>query len=341
MKNYLVVGAGFAGAVYAYELAQAGHRVTVIDRRDHIAGNCYDFVNEHGILIHQYGPHIFHTSNADVVNWLGQFTEWTPYQHKVKAKISPTELYPLPINRVASSVFSKEEILSIFFRRYTLKMWGLPIEKLNPSILQRVPIRDDDNELYFPNDEFQFMPKLGYTEIFKRILAHPHIKVITQQTFDKSMETSYDFVFNSMAIDEYYDYQFGELPYRSIKFETITLPEKSIYSTATTNFTTESGPTRVTEWKNFPNTSEQARAALKTTLTYEYPCDYKENAMERYYPVQDIDGANKAIYQKYKEIENPKVQFIGRCGTYQYLDMHQVISSSLHGVRRFLAQQAA
>lgn len=334
--NYLVVGAGFAGAVYARELAEAGNKVTVIDARDHIAGNAYDYINEKGIRVHKYGPHIFHTSNMRVVEWLSKFTDWVEHKHKVLAKHTDGNFYVLPPNRDTVARIGKENIINVFFRPYTKKMWEKEIEELNPKILERVPIRDDDNELYFPNDDFQKMPAEGYTALFERIFDHENITVKLNCNYDKSMDSEYDHVFNSMPIDQYYDYEFGELPYRSIKFETVTLPEKQIYKAATTNFTTYDGPTRVTEWKNFPNHGDNH---LATTLTYEYPCDYKDNNMERYYPVKDIEGINAEIYEKYKNIPNDKVTFIGRCGTYQYLDMHQVINQSLAGVQSFLGNK--
>lgn len=332
--KFLVVGAGFAGAVYARELAEAGHDVTVIDQRGHVAGNAYDYVNEDGIRVHKYGPHIFHTSNMEVVEWLSQFTEWVDYEHKVLAKHTDGEFYVLPPNADTVARIGKENIVDVFFRPYTKKMWAKDIEELNPKILERVPVRDDDNELYFPNDTFQKMPKDGYTALIENVLKHKNIKLMLGTKFTKELEKCVDHVFNSMPIDDYYDYAFGELPYRSIKFETVTLPERQMYKTATTNFTTEDGPTRVTEWKLFPEHGTNNHA---TTLTYEYPCDYRDNNHERYYPVKDINGETNEIYKHYQKIDNPKVTFIGRCGTYQYLDMHQVINQSLTYVRRFIA----
>lgn len=334
-EKILVIGAGLAGAVHARELAEAGFDVTVIDKRNHIGGNCYDFINEYGIRVHQYGPHIFHTSNEKVVDWLTQYTEWVDYKHRVKAKISPSNFHTMPINKNSLSSHSKEEIINIFFRPYTKKMWGLELEEISKNILDRVPIREDENEFYFPKDSFQAMPKHGYTAMFENILQHPHIHIKLGEVFNKTMEADFVHIFNSMAIDEYYDYCYGELPYRSIRFEVITLPENQMYETATTNFTTHTGPTRVTEWKNFPNGGQSD----KTTLTYEYPCDYKDNHLERYYPVQDIHGKNKEIYLKYKAIQHDKMTFIGRCGTYQYLDMHQVVSSALASAHTFIQSQ--
>lgn len=333
-KKYLVVGAGLAGAVYARVLAEAGFGVDIIDKRSHIAGNCYDFVNDYGIRQHKYGAHIFHTSNERVVNWLGRFTEWTEYKHRVLAKVNHTEYHVLPINQDTQKLYSREQILDIFYRPYTKKMWGVELDQLSPKIVERVPIRDDDNDLYFPNDRFHYLPKHGYTTMFEQIFDHNNISVSLGTTFKQSMEKNYDHVFNCMAIDEYYDYCFGDLPYRSIKFQTLTLPEERIYVTSVVNFTTYTGPTRVIEWKNFPGHGQ----GPQTTLTYEYPCDYRENECERYYPVQDRSGVNKKIYERYAEIPNVKVSFIGRCGTYQYLDMHQIVSSSLAGAEKFIKQ---
>jgi UDP-galactopyranose mutase len=211
-------------------------------------------------------------------------------------------------------------------------MWGKEIEELDPSITKRIAIRDDDNELYFPNAEYQIMPKHGYTKIFEEILDHKNITVQLNWTYGKDLEPLFDHVFNSMPIDVYYDYRFGELPYRSLKFHNIDLPMVRVLPTTVVNFTNDSPYTRITEWKNFP---EHGSNDKLTTLTYEEPCDYKDNDYKRYYPVKDIDGVNQRIYKTYKEIENPKVTFIGRCGMYVYIDMHQAIMSSLATVKRF------
>ena len=331
-KKFLVVGAGLAGAVYARTLAEHGHNVDLIDQRCHIGGNCYDEVDKHGIRIHKYGAHIFHTSNTRVVDWLSKYTTWRPYQHRVLAKVAHDEYHVLPINKKTAEKYSLEAILDTFYRPYTFKMWGKKLEELNPKIQQRVPIRDDDNELYFPNDQYQMLPEHGYTEMFSRILDHDNIRVTLGTKFDKSFEANYDHIFNSMSIDEYYDYDLGQLPYRSIKFVNHVLPEKRIYQTSVVNFTTWTGPTRVIEWKNFPGHGESDL----TVLTYEYPCAAEDNDNERYYPIQDLAGNNRALYDRYLNIQNNKVTFIGRCGTYQYLDMHQVVSSSLSAVNKFL-----
>jgi UDP-galactopyranose mutase len=212
-------------------------------------------------------------------------------------------------------------------------MWGMKLEELDPNVLKRVPIRNDLNEYYFPNDEFQFMPKDGYTEIFNNILDHPNIKVKLNTSFSRRMEKDFEHIFCSMPIDEYYENIHGPLPYRSIKFTDVHFPTSFILPNSVVNFTHTGPETRVTEWKHLPNHGVNE---LKTTLTYETPCDYTENALERYYPVKDISGYNRDLYLKYKNIENPKVTFIGRLGLYAYLDMDQCINSALSTVQQFL-----
>lgn len=330
--SFLVVGAGFAGAVIAHELANDGHQVTLIDERDHIGGNAYDYTNEHGIRIHKYGPHIFHTSNEKVYDWITQFGEWVEYKHKVKAQLSNGEYVTLPVNKLTKEIVGEENILDIFYRPYTKKMWDKEIEELDPNILKRVAVRDDDNEYYFPKDIYQIMPKDGYTKVFEKILDHQNIVVKLNTPFHKDMESDYQHVFNSMPIDVYYDYRFGELPYRSLKFHNVNLPMVKALPTSVVNFTNNSPYTRIAEWKNFP---EHGSNDKWTTLTYEEPCDYIDNDYQRYYPVKDIDSINQTIYKTYKEIENTKVTFIGRCGMYVYIDMHQAVMSSLAIVKRF------
>lgn len=332
--NVLIVGAGFSGAVIARELAEAGHKCTVIDKRGHIAGNCHDYTNMEGIRIHSYGPHLFHTNNAEVVNWLSKFTEWVEYKHKVKAQLSDGRYVTLPVNKETKEIVGEENVLDIFFKPYTKKMWGKTLEELDPSIINRVPIRDDNNDLYFPNDEYQLIPKHGYTKMFENILNHPNINVKLKTSFTKRLLDEYDYCFNSMPIDEFYDFCHGELPYRSIKFHTVKLPMAKALPTATVNFT-HSGPyTRVTEWKNIPCHGSNDSM---TVLTYEEPCDYKDNNKERYYPVKDLEGKNRQIYKLYKDMtDESKIKFIGRCGMYVYIDMHQAVSSALSIAKDFL-----
>lgn len=334
IKNkILVVGAGLAGATAARVAAEAGYHVDVIDVRPHVAGNAFDYQNDQGIRVHKYGPHIFHTNNQTVFAFLSRFTLWVDYQHRVKALLANGAYVTLPPNQTTRAIVGDENLINTFFRPYTRKMWGVEIEELDPSILSRVSVRDDDNELYFPNDQFQAMPKYGYTRLVENMLDHPEIVVELSMQFDQKMEANYDHVFNSMPIDVYYDFCHGELPYRSIKFETLTLPLPRVLPAPTVNFTHDGPHTRVTEWKLFPGHGSNTQ---QTTLTFETPCDYKENNFERYYPVKDIHGENRRRYDKYKKITNHKVTFIGRCGLYVYVDMHQAVSSTAATVNRAL-----
>jgi UDP-galactopyranose mutase len=322
-QNILIVGAGFAGATIARELAENDYSITVIDKRNHIGGNAYDYVNEHGILIHKYGAHIFHTSNETVFNYLSRFTEWVEYKHKVVAMLEDGSLVNFPPTKAMVEKYGIDVIKKVFYEPYTKKMWGIEIDE---SIINRVPIRNDNNDLYFPNDTYQYLPKFGYTSLFSNMLNHANIKLFLNTEFSKDMEVDYDHVFNSMPIDVYYDYKYGVLPYRSIKFTHVDLPFPQMSDYPVVNFTHDGPQTRVVEWKNFPNHGVNNRV---TTVTYETPCDYKQNNNERYYPVKDIKGLNRNIYNEYKNIQNDKVTFIGRCGMYVYIDMHQAVSSSL------------
>lgn len=326
MSKYLVVGAGLSGAVMARELADAGHFVDVIEQRDHIAGNAYDFINEHGIRVHKYGAHLFHTNNKRVYDYLGRFTEWVPYLHRVKARLADGRLVTLPVNRETKEIVGEENILDIFYRPYNRKMWGLELEQLDPSIMQRVPIRDDMNELYFPNDLYQAMPRHGYTEMVYNMLNHDRIMIFTSCAFSKDWETEYTHVFNSMPIDVYHEFQHGILPYRSIKFQHVNLPIRQLQPVTTVNLTDDGSVTRMTEWKNIVG-HDNGRDV--TTITFETPCDYRDNNDERYYPVKDISGENRARYEKYASIKTNNTTFIGRCGKYVYVDMHQAVNMSL------------
>ena len=329
----LIIGAGFSGAVIARELAEVGYNVTIIDKRNHIAGNAFDYENELGIRIHKYGPHLFHTNNKAVFEWLSNYTEWVPYKHKVKALLGNGQYVTLPVNKETSEIVGKDNIIETFIRPYSEKMWGMKLEEIDPKIINRVPIRDDDNEYYFPNDEYQFMPKDGYTKMFEKILNHSNIKVQLNTCFVKNMEDNFDHIFNSMPIDEYYNYCFGELPYRSIKFENINIPMPKVLPSTVVNFTHKGPKTRVTEWKHIPN---HGTNETSSTLTFETPCNYIENNMERFYPVKDLVGKNRELYNKYQSIQNNKTSFIGRLGMYAYLDMDQCINNSLTKAKKFI-----
>ncbi len=338
MRNILVVGAGLSGAVVARELAERGFEVKVIDKRDHIAGNVYDFVNEHGIRIHKYGPHLFHTNNKEVFDWLSRFTEWIPYKHKVKAMLDDGRLVTLPVNKETKEIVGEENIVETFIRPYTEKMWGMKLEEVSPNVINRVPTRDDDNELYFPDDEFQFVPKDGYSKMVQSILNHENIIVKLNVNFSKNMENEFDHIFNSMPIDEYYDFCFGKLEYRSIKFTHVNIPCPKIFPVSQVNFTNDGPFTRIVEWKNIPG---HGYNTICTSLTYEEPCHFSENNNERYYPVRDNSGKYADLYKRYERLENAKVTFIGRLGRYAYLDMDQCINSALIIAKKFLKNETS
>ena len=376
MAEILVVGAGFAGATYARELAEAGWRVAVIDRRPHIAGNAFDEVDATGVRVHAYGPHLFHTKSDRVMAWLSRFASFVPYEHRVSAWVPAIgRCVPLPVNRTTvNAVFGRSlgtpeevdaflarlavpnaapcnaaeylnarigiELTDLLFRPYSLKMWGLHLEEMAASVVQRIPIRNDDEDRYFPADPYRGLPKNGYTELVRRILDHPAIRVTTGVAFSDDLLRDYKFCFNSMAIDEYFGQALGPLPYRSIRFHHRREPiGYSLGETAQVNFT-DGGPyTRQDDWSRLPGHVVQPGNAK--TVTLEEPCADVDNNMERYYPVKTSDGAPEALYRRYQELARaePRMQFIGRCGTYRYLDMDQVINQSLQGVRAWLAGQ--
>ncbi len=373
-KRILIVGAGFAGACYARTLAEAGFAVTIIDQRDHIGGNAFDFVDENGVRRHKYGPHLFHTSNERVVEWLGRFGEWVSYEHRVRARLADGKYVPIPVNlETVNSVFGTNfttaeavqahlksvavensaprnaaeylysqigvQLTDLFFRPYTKKMWAMDLEEMDAAVVKRIPLRFDLEDRYFPNDKFQILPKDGYTSIFRNILEHANISVELGRKFEKSMEADYFHVFNSMPIDEYYGFDLGELPYRSIRFHHRVEDTPVAFHWATTNFTDLGPLTRETYWSVMPN--HLVEDTGRYTITAEEPCDYKDNDLERYYPVKTADGRYDQVYAGYKARSEAgsHVTFIGRCGTYQYLDMHQVINQSLMGAEAWLAMQ--
>ena len=329
-RRILVVGAGLSGAVVARELADKGYQITVIDKRNHIAGNIFDYNNEHGIRVHKYGPHLFHTKNKNVFEWLSKFTDWIPYKHKVKAMLDDGQLVTLPVNKETKKVVGEDNIIETFIRPYTEKMWGMKLEDVSPNIVNRVPIRDDDNEFYFPDDPYQFIPKDGYTKMIENIFNHDNISIELGKSFSKKMEEDYDHIFNSMPIDEYYEYQFGKLEYRSIKFHEISVPIPKMFPTAVVNLTNMGPYTRLTEWKNIPGHGVNP---IWTTLTYEEPFAASEND-DKYYPVKDLENKNTKLLEKYKSINNEKLTFIGRLGLYAYLDMDQAVNICLQIIKK-------
>jgi UDP-galactopyranose mutase len=224
------------------------------------------------------------------------------------------------------------------FRPYTKKMWGLALEEVDASVVRRVPLRHDDEDRYFPGARHQGLPREGYAEMVRRILDHPRIRVATGVPFARSMLRDHAFCFNSMAVDEYFDCALGPLPYRSIRFHHREEPAaRAVGPTAQTNLADDSPHTRQSDWSLLPG--HVVRATGRKTVTLEEPCDYRDNGHERYYPVPDGDGRNAALYRRYRALaaREGKVRFIGRCGTYRYLDMDQVVGQALASVRGWLA----
>ena len=334
-KKFLVVGAGLSGCTISRILADKGYTVDVIESRNHIGGNCYDYHDSNSILIHKYGPHLFHTSNVEVFNFLSRFTDWVDYKHKVKALLEDGRFVTFPINRETAEIVGKDKLKDVFIIPYTTKMWGTT--NISSKILARVPVREDNNEFYFPDDVFQKLPVSGYTNMIWNMLQHSNITVKLETSFKKEMERDYSYIFNSMPIDQYFDYCFDALPYRSIKFHTLTVPMPRILPTVTVNFTHNGPYTRVTEWKLLPNSPVYEQNKFVTTLTIEEPCDYRDNEFKRFYPINDQEGRNQALYAKYKSIVPENMTFIGRCGMYRYFDMDDAVAEALKLVGDFLS----
>ncbi len=375
-KPVLIVGAGFSGAVHARLLAEAGYRVDVIDVRPHIGGNAYDHVDANGIRVHAYGPHLFHTKNKPIADWLRQFGTFVDYTHKVRALLPSGIMAPLPINldtvnlvfgtsyttpeqvadhlaRVAMPIAEPanaaeylyahigRDLTDLFFRPYTKKMWQFDLEDMASAVVKRIPLRSDRTDTYFADDEIQMMPRDGYTAVFQRLFDHPLITVALETAFDRAMLADYGFCFNAMPIDAYFDFSAGELPYRSIRFHTRTITDAPAQDWSVTNYTDSGALTRETRWDCLPHHIVQETG--RRTITAEEPCDYRDNNRERYYPVKTADNRFQATYNKYKAIadeSSSEMAFIGRCGTYQYLDMDQVINQSLASARRWIAARA-
>jgi UDP-galactopyranose mutase len=365
--DYLIVGAGYAGSVLAERLAsQHGARILLIDRRPHIGGNAYDEKNAAGILYHKYGPHIFHTNSEQVVEYLSQFTEWRPYEHRVLARVRD-QLVPIPINRttlnrlfgldlasddqaadylasraepVADIRTSEDvvvnavgrELYELFFRGYTRKQWGLDPSELDKQVTSRIPTRTNTDDRYF-TDTFQAMPLHGYTAMFERMLDHPLIEKRVGTDFKDlkaDAERIAGHIIYSGPVDEYFDFRFGRLPYRSLRFDHQTLDEERHQPVAVVNYPSEDVPyTRVTEYKHLTG-QEHAR----TTITYEYP----SAEGDPYYPVPREE--NQALYKRYEALADatPGVTFVGRLATYRYYNMDQIVGQALATFRRLDAK---
>jgi UDP-galactopyranose mutase len=352
--DVLVVGAGFAGSVMAERLASNGSRVLVVDRREHVGGNAYDHEDAAGVLIHRYGPHIFHTNAERIVKYLSRFTEWRPYEHRVLARVGES-LFPIPINRttvnrffglnlaeseVAAFLAAKAapvasirtaadvvlstvgpELYEAFFRGYTRKQWGLDPSELDKSVTARIPTRSNDEDRYF-TDSFQAMPRHGFTRLFENLLDHPNITVMLgtdHRNIQDDIACGHT-VFTG-PIDEYFGQCYGPLPYRSLRFDHRTLDRPQHQPVAVVNYPSPEVPyTRVTEFKHLTGQRHP-----KTSICYEYPTD----GGDPYYPVPRPENA--ALYARYQALADavPNVTFVGRLATYRYYNMDQVIGQAL------------
>jgi len=352
--DFAIVGAGYAGSVLAERLAsQAGKKVLVIDKRPHIGGNAYDYYNEDGILIHLYGPHIFHTNSPEVFAYLSQFTEWRPYEHRVLAQVDG-QLLPIPINldtvnKLYGYNFTEEELAEYFktigepvenirtsedvvvsqvgrdlyekfFQGYTRKQWGLDPSELDKSVTSRIPTRTNRDDRYF-GDQFQYMPLHGFTKMFEKMVDHPNITLMLGTDFKQVKETlSYDQLIYTGPVDEYFDHCYGKLPYRSLHFEHKTIDQEVYQPVAVVNYPQTNEYTRITEYKYLTGQEHP-----KTSITFEYP----RSEGDPYYPIPKPENAE--LYRKYKQLaeSQPNVHFAGRLGTYRYYNMDQVVAQAL------------
>ena len=361
--DYLIVGAGFTGATLAERIArELDKKVLVVDRRLHMGGNAYDEYDEHGVLVHRYGPHIFHTQSKKVWDYLSRFTEWRPYYHQVRAVVEGKEI-PLPFSLASlRRLFSErladlleEKLIAHFgygarisilklkevqdpdlrfladyvyknvFEGYTLKQWGLKPEELSPSVTARVPVLVSYDERYF-QDRYQAMPKEGYTALFQRMLRHPNIKLLLGADWKEvEGEVRFDRLIFTGPIDEFFGYLHGPLPYRSLRFAFEHHQRPWFQEVGTVNYPNDHGFTRITEFKHLTHQAYLPH----TTLVYEYPEAYEPGKNEPYYPVPREENEKRlGLYQK--EAEKLKtVFFAGRLGDYRYYNMDQAVARAL------------
>ncbi len=359
MFDWLIVGAGFAGSVIAQQIAtERDEQVLLIDRRPHIGGNAYDRYDGAGILFHQYGPHIFHTNSKMIFDYLSQFTAWRPYEHRVLARVDDM-LLPIPINLdtvnrlynlnltseelegwFASQAEPVEEIRTSedvvvskvgrdlyqkFFEGYTKKQWGVYPSELDKSVTSRVPTRTNRDDRYF-GDEYQFMPAGGYTRMFEKMVSHPNIKIMLQTDYAEiKNKIPHRRTVYTGPVDEFFGFRLGKLPYRSLRFDHVTLDEEWHQPVAVVNYPQTEQYTRVTEYKHLTG-----QVHPQTTITYEYPSDKGDP----YYPVPRAE--NQALYKKYEALAlgTRDVWFVGRLATYRYYNMDQVVGQALSTFRR-------
>jgi UDP-galactopyranose mutase len=351
--DYLIVGAGYAGSVLAERLARgSGKQVLLVDRRAHIGGNAYDHYNDDGVLVHKYGPHIFHTNSKEVFDYLSRFTDWRQYQHKVRASVDG-QLVPIPINLdtinqlygLSLNSFQMEEFLASraesrdqirtsedvvvskvgrelyekFFRGYTRKQWGLDPSELDAQVTARVPTRTNRDDRYF-TDTYQCMPKHGFTRMFASMLDHPNIKILLNTDYRELRDAlPYRELIYTGPVDEFFDYQFGKLPYRCLEFKHETLNQPQFQPVAVVNYPNDCEFTRITEFKHLTGQEHP-----KTSIVYEFP----RADGDAYYPIPRRE--NTDIYQQYQVLANQAgVHFVGRLATYKYYNMDQVVAQAL------------
>ncbi|MDQ3287433.1 MAG: UDP-galactopyranose mutase [Pseudomonadota bacterium] len=352
--DVLIVGAGFSGAVIARQLAERGQDVVVIDRRDHIGGNAHDARDAHGVLIHPYGPHIFHTNSERIINFLSGFTRWRPYEHHVLARVGD-RFVPLPINvDTVNQVYgldltedtiqeffdqvreprevirtSEDVVLNAvgrdlyekFFQGYTRKQWGLDPSQLSASVAARIPTRTNHDARYF-TDKYQQMPRDGYHVLFANMLDHRNIHVEVGTDFFKFRDRfkARHVVFTG-PVDAFYGYCYGRLPYRSIRFEHEHLPDTAQYQrVGTVNFPCHYDYTRITEFKHLTGQSHSG-----TSIVREYPQDEGDP----YYPVPRPE--NELLFKRYEALARNEqgVTFVGRLAQYRYYNMDQCVGAAL------------
>jgi UDP-galactopyranose mutase len=365
MFDYLIVGAGFAGSVLAERLAsQANKKVLMVEKRNHIGGNAYDCYDPSGVLIHKYGPHIFHTNSSEVFVYLSQFTEWRPYEHRVLASVDG-QLVPIPINldtinrlygtsytsfelenffqsvaeprdpiRTSEDVVVSRvgrELYEKFFKNYTRKQWGLDPSELDATVTARVPVRTNRDDRYF-TDRYQSMPLHGFTRMFERMLDHPNVKVMLNTDYREIREfIPYRAMVYTGPIDEFFDNRYGKLPYRSLDFRFETRPLVQAQPAAVINYPNNYAYTRVTEFKYLTGQEH-----TRTTLVYEFP----KGEGDPYYPVLNPETAE--VYRHYKALADatPDVHFVGRLATYKYYNMDQVVAQALAEFERIMGRKA-
>jgi len=361
--DVLIVGAGFAGAVIAREMADAGRQVVIIDKRSHFGGNAYDSYDAHGVLIHNYGPHIFHTNSERVIRWLSRFTDWRFYEHRVLAKVED-KLLPIPINRTTinslyglsldeagiaeylethreprDSIKTSEDVVlnsvgsdlcEKFFSGYTRKQWGLELSDLSAGVAARIPTRTNDDDRYF-TDSYQLMPLNGYTAMFKKMLDHGNITVQLEKNYaDIRDKVEVNTLIYTGPIDEYYKYCFGKLPYRSLKFSHQHLADTDQFQkVGTVNYPCDFEHTRTTEFKHL--TGQNIKG---TSIVSEFP----QAEGDPYYPIPR--QGNENLFKKYQALTEKETNkyFIGRLAGYKYYNMDQVVAASLKTASTILSK---